>query len=126
MSIARFAPLLLLAVPAALAAQSMPVATFLAKANVLERKGPLAMFSGDLKLLLGQVKGDFAQIRQERLSAKAGGKPAPFCPPDVGVKLSNRDIMAAMQAVPQPDRARTDTRAALRAMLIRRYPCPKT
>lgn len=39
MSIIRFAPLLLLAVPAAAQAQTMPVATFLAKANALQRKG---------------------------------------------------------------------------------------
>ena len=105
------------------AAPRLNVATFLARAQALERKGPLAIFSGDLKLLTNQVKADFAEIRQERLAAKAAGKPTGFCPPEKGVKLSDKDIMAAMQAVPVADRARTDTKSALRVLLVRRYPC---
>lgn len=104
-------------------AQAMPVATFLTKAEALKKKGPLAMFSGDLKLLMKQIKADAASIRSERLAAKAAGRPTAFCPPDAGAKLTDKDILAAMQAVPAPSRGSTDTRAALRAFMARRYPC---
>ncbi|MEO7635226.1 MAG: hypothetical protein ABIS38_06225 [Sphingomicrobium sp.] len=105
------------------AATAMPVATFLTKAEALKKKGPLALFSGDLKLLTNQVKADAGKIREERLAAKAAGKPTAFCPPEGGSKLTDKDILAAMQGVPAADRARTDSRLALRNFLARRYPC---
>ena len=105
------------------AAGAMPVQTFVSKATALKSKGPLALFSGDLKLLTAQVKSDFAQLRSERLAAKAAGRPPAFCPPGGGVKLSDTDVMNAMQAIPPADRARTDTRDALRLYMARRFPC---
>jgi hypothetical protein len=39
------------------------------------------------------------------------------------VKLSDRDIMGAMQAVPAAQRATTTTKQALRAYFVRRFPC---
>jgi len=101
---------------------AMPVSTFLQKAERLEKKGPLALFSGDLKLLTNQIKADFAALRSERLGTKAAGKPTAWCPPEK-VSLTDKDVMAAMRAVSPSARAQTDTRGALRAMLIRRYPC---
>lgn len=113
--------LFLIAVPLT-AAPAMPVSAFLEKADRLEKKGPLALFSGDLKFLMNQVKGDFASLRAERLAAKSAGRPA-WCPPEK-VALNDKDVMAAMRAVPTAERARTDTRGALRAMLVRKFPCP--
>lgn len=101
---------------------AMPVSTFIDKAERLERKGPLALFSGDLKLLTKQVKADFGSLRSERLAAKAAGRATAWCPPEK-VAMSDKDVMAAMRAVPPSARTQTDTRAALRAMLVRRYPC---
>lgn len=102
---------------------AMTVAVFIAKADSLKKKGPLALFSGDLKLLTNQIKADGASIRAERLAAKAAGKPTAFCPPEAGVKLSDKDVMQAMQAVPGAERGRTTTRAAMRAFMARRFPC---
>ena len=106
------------------AAAAMPVSTFLTKAEALQKKGALAMFSGDLKLLTRQVKADAAQIRAERLAARAAGKRTAFCPPEAGTKLTDKDVLTAMQAVPAAERARTTTKEALRAFLVRRHPCP--
>ena len=114
--------LALVAAPMA-AASAMPVSTFLAKAESLKKKGPLALFSGDLKLLSKQFKADAAQIRSERLAAKAAGRPTAFCPPEAGVKMTDQDVLEAMQAVPPPQRATTSTRSALKAYLARRHPC---
>ena len=109
---------------APVAAAAMPVSTFLAKADKLQKKGPLAMFSGDLKLLMGQIKTDAAQLRAENKAAEAAGKPKAYCTAPGGVKLSNRDILSAMNAVPPAQRARTSTKDALRAYFARRFPCP--
>lgn len=106
------------------AASAMSVSTFLAKAEALKRKGALALFSGDLKLLTKQVKADAAQIRAERLAAEAAGRRGAFCPLAAGVKLTDNDVLEAMQAVPPALRASTDTRVALRAYLAKRHPCP--
>lgn len=105
-------------------ASAMPVTTFLAKAEALKKKGPLALFSSDLKALTREVKADAAQIRAERLAAEAAGRRGAFCPPAAGVKLTDNDVLEAMQAVPPALRARTDTKDALRAYLARRHPCP--
>jgi hypothetical protein len=113
----------LLIVPAA--APAMPVQTFLAKANALKSRGPLALFSGDLKLLTNQIKADFAQLRSERLAAQAAHRPTAFCPPAPGVKLTDKDILGAMQAIPAASRPVTDTRDVLRAYMAQRFPCPR-
>ena len=112
----------LLAVAPLSALSAMPVSTFLQKAERLEKKGPLALFSGDLKLLTNQIKADFAALRSERIATKAAGKPTAWCPPEK-VSMTDKDVMGAMRSVPPAARAQTDTRAALRAMLVRRYPC---
>lgn len=110
------------AVPLASAA-AMPVETFLAKADALEKKGAMALFSSDLKLLERQIKSDAADLRAANKAAVAGGRPKAYCTPAAGVKLTNRDILGAMRAVPPPQRAATSTRDALRSYFARRFPC---
>ena len=114
----------MLATASAANAQTMNVQIFLQKAEGLQKKGPMALFSSDLKLLTNQAKADFGAIRQERLAAKAAGQPMAFCPPAAGAKLTDKDIVGAMRAVPPAQRAGTSTRDALKAMMVRRYPCP--
>ena len=110
-----------LLVPAA--ASAMPVSTFIAKAEALKAKGPLALFSGDLKLLSSEVKADSVALRGENLAADKAGRRKAYCTPKAGVALSQNDIMAAMQAVPPPQRASTPTKDAMRTYLARRFPC---
>jgi hypothetical protein len=111
----------LLAAPAA--ASAMPVETFLAKAAALEKKGALAMFSGDLKLLMNQVKQDAAGLRAANQAAEKAGRPKAYCAPPA-VKMTDRDIMGAMRAVPAAERPGTTTREALRRYMAKRFPCP--
>jgi hypothetical protein len=122
MIIRMLAALALIAVPAA--ASAMPVSTFLAKAEALKKKGPLALFSGDLKLLTGQVKKDAAALGAENKASAAANRPKAYCTPASGAAMGQKEVLEAMQAVPAPERATTDTKAALRAWLARRYPCP--
>lgn len=101
----------------------MTVATFMGKAEALKKKGPLALLSSDMKLLTNQIQSDGAALRAERLAAESAGKSKPFCPPAEGVKLSDKEVMQAMQAVPTAERSRTTTRSAMRAYMARRFPC---
>ena len=102
----------------------MPVATFLTKANALKSKGPLALFSSDLKLLTNQIKADSVELRGENQAAARAGRRKAYCTPPGGVALSQTDIMQAMQSVPPAQRNTVQTKDALRAFLARRYPCP--
>jgi hypothetical protein len=116
--------LALVAMPLA-AAPAMPVSTFLTKADALQKKGPLAAFSGDLKLLMNQIKRDAGELRADNKALEAAGKTKAYCAPAGGVKLSNRDILQAMNEVPAAQRPTIQTKAALRAYFARRWPCPK-
>lgn len=124
MTFRMFVALALVAIPGA--ASAMSVSTFLAKAEALKAKGPLALFSSDLKLLMRQVKADAAALAAENKAAEAARRPKAYCTPAVGVTMNEKDVLAAMQAVPASERPTTDTKAALRAHLTRRYPCPNS
>ena len=115
----------LVALATPVAAPAMPVATFLGKAEGLKKKGPLALFSGDLKLLTNEIKANSLQLRAENQAAVKAGRPKTYCTPGTGVSLTDKDILAAMQAVPPQQRASTSTKDAMRAYLARRFPCPR-
>lgn len=122
MTFRMFAALALVVIPGA--ASAMPVSTFLAKAEALKAKGPLALFSGDLKLLMRQVKADAAALAAENKAAAAARRPKAYCTPASGVKMDEKDVLEAMQAVPASQRSATDSREALRGWLAKTYPCP--
>lgn len=105
------------------AASAMPVESFLTKADALMKKGAMAVFSRDIKLLMNQVKKDAAELKAANQAAAAAGKPKAYCTPPSGAKLGNREILAAMRAVPPAQRATTSSKDALKAHLARRYPC---
>lgn len=105
-------------------ASAMPVSTFLAKAEALKSKGPLALLSSDYKVLKNEVRGSAAALREERLAAAKAGRKAAYCPTGNGLGLSVDEIMGAMRAVPAQQRGRTEVKDALRAHLAQRFPCP--
>ena len=115
--------LILVAVPLAAAnAQSMPVSTFLAKADVLEKKGPLALFSSDLSVLKREVGAAGKSLRDERLSLIGAGRKPAYCPPPKS-SLDSDELLAAMRTIPAAERPRINVRSALKALMIRKYPC---
>ena len=52
-------------------AQNMPVSTFLAKADALKAKGPLALFSSDIGVLKKEVEAAAVSYRGDRKAAIA-------------------------------------------------------
>jgi hypothetical protein len=103
-------------------ATAMPVSTFLQKTNALKAKGALAVFSGDINLLKRQVKQDGDQLKAENKALEAAGKRKHYCAPE-GSALTLKDLMAAVEAVPVSERARTSTKDAFRNYIARRHPC---
>ena len=123
MSFVRFAPLLLLALPAAVSAQSMNAEVFHQKAVALQKKGPLAVFSGDLKLVMNEGKASAGKARQLRLAAvKAGQKPR-YCPPEGSKGIDSDEYMKGLSAIPAAERAKIDMTEATTRILARKFPC---
>ena len=104
-------------------AQSMPLETFVQKGNALKKKGPLALFSGDLKLLQQEMGRTANALRAERLAAAKAGKTPAYCPPDSGVKLDAKDILTSFNAIPAAQRARMTSKDGFRQYMARKFPC---
>lgn len=104
------------------AAQSMRADIFLQKAESLKKKGPLALLSGDMGKLKGEIQGSAAQLRSERLAAvKVGQKPS-YCPPEKG-GLGVEEIMTHFHSIPASERSRINTKEALKRLMVKKYPC---
>lgn len=106
------------------AANAMDVATFLNKADVLEKKGMRALFSSDFKLLKGEVERASAALRAERLVAEKAGRKGAYCPTKKS-GLSTRELLASFRTIPVARRPGIQVKDALIALLARKYPCPR-
>jgi hypothetical protein len=104
------------------AANAMDVATFLAKADSLQKKGMMALMSSDYKLLKGEIVAQSQGLRSERLAAQRAGRKAAYCPP-ADSDLGSGEILAAFRTIPAAQRSRVQVKDALRALLARKYPC---
>jgi hypothetical protein len=104
------------------AAQAMDVATFLAKADALQKKGMMALMSSDYKLLKNEIVAQSQVLRQERLAAQRAGRKPAYCPPEK-TGLKSDEILAAFRSIPAAQRPKIDVKDALRALLARKYPC---
>ena len=116
-----FAAALLALVPLG-AAQAMDVATFLTKAEALQKKGVMALMSSDYKLLKREIETHAVTLRAEREAAVRARRKAAFCPPGK-VSLNSGEIVSAFRTVPAAQRPRVEVKDALRALLARKYPC---
>jgi len=106
---------------AAPAQAAMTVAEFIAKANSLSAKGPMAIFSSDLGLLKREMTGVAQQLKAEGERRRAAGLPPRACPPK-GAKMGPSELMAAMNAIPPADRGISLKDGFVRAMSTR-FPC---
>lgn len=104
------------------AAQAMDVATFLIKADALQKKGMMALMSSDYKLLKREIETEAAALRAERLAAEKARRKAAYCPP-ARQSLTSNEILAAFRTIPTAQRPRIQVKDALRALMARKYPC---
>lgn len=82
---------ILLATP--VGASAMDVATFLSKAEALQKKGAMALFSSDIGLLKKEFMTAGKQLRAEQVAAKAAGRRPAMCLPPKASMNSN-ELMA--------------------------------
>lgn len=110
-------------VPASASAQSMSAETFFQKAQALQRKGMMAMFSSDVKKLMKEAKAAGEAARAQRLAAlKAGLKPR-YCPPKGAQRMGSDEFMQRMAAMARADRLRIDMTEAMIRIQIIKFPC---
>lgn len=113
---------LLIAAPTAAHAQNMTVADFMARADALKKKGPMALFSGDIGKLKGEIQNSAKQLRTERLAAQKAGRKPLFCPPEKG-SLNSDELMTHFQSIPPAQRG-MNVKTGLAGLMRKKYPCP--
>jgi hypothetical protein len=121
LKIKLFAAALLAAVPLS-AASAMDVATFLGKADALQKKGMLALMSSDYKLLKREIEVNGEALRAERLAAERAKRKPAYCPP-AKQSLTSGELLTAFRSIPVAQRPRIQVKDALRALMARKYPC---
>jgi hypothetical protein len=117
------AALLLTAAPlSALQAQAMPVSNFLAKAEALKKKGPMALFSSDIGLLKKEIQNSAKALRAEQIAAQKAGRKPPVCMPAKAAVNSN-ELLAHFNSIPAAQRSMS-VQAGFAGLIRKKYPCP--
>jgi hypothetical protein len=99
----------------------MPVATFLAKADALEKRGAMALFSSDLKLLKSEIVASGKALRREtEADRRDGRRPAACLPERAGT--DSKELIAYLRSLPPAQRS-MPIKAAFAGLMARKYPC---
>ena len=109
---------------AASPAMAMPAATFLAKADALKAKGPMALFSSDLGSLKTELNRAFAELKTERLARVAQHKPPRSCPSPKS-SMTSDELIKSMHAIPAAELATMQVKDAVIRVLEQKYPCSR-
>lgn len=99
----------------------MTISSFLAKADALQAKGPLAALSSDLAVLRNEVNGAAQAYRVQLRNETVQGRPS-SCPPP-RAPFTSRDVLAQMQTYPSSLRPRTTVAMAVADLFRKSYPC---
>ena len=102
------------------AAHAMTVAEFLGKADALQARGVMAMFSSDIALLKTEIISASTAYRAD----VDAGRPPRSCPPPKGtVKTSSDELLTAFRTVPAAERTKLSVRVAFASYMVKRFPC---
>ena len=113
---------LLLLVPAtALRAQSMPVATFLAKADALKKRGPFALLSSDYGKLKAEVNNSAKALGAEQSAARKAGRQPATCMPN-NISIATDELLNHFRSLPRAQQG-GNVKSALLSFLNKKYPC---
>jgi hypothetical protein len=113
---------------ALLAAAQLPmsVGEFLAKADGLQHKGMLAMFSSDLGLLKAQARQDLNAFADALVAAEHAHRPLPACPPKEGnnfkFTIDSSELLQYYRSIPVQQRSMS-SKDAFAAFMARKFPC---
>ena len=110
-------------VPAMASAQSMSAETFFQKAQALQRKGMMAMFSSDVKKLMKEAKAAGETARSQRLAALQAKLKPRYCPPPGSQRIGSDEFMQRLAALPRAERLRIDMTEAMIRIMVAKFPC---
>ncbi len=112
-----------LVIPAAASAELMNAEAFYQRATGLQRKGMMAIFSKDVKVLMaeGKAAGEAAN-RQRQATLRTGGKPR-YCPPGGPRKMGSDEFMRRLGIIPRSQRVAIDMAEAMNRILAVKFPC---
>ena len=103
------------------AAGDMSVGAFLAKADALKAKGPMALFSSDIGLLKAEAQAAGMAYKVQLDTERKAGHPS-SCPPK-GTRVDSDMLMAQMRAYPAGTRSRITVKTAMVDMFRAKFPC---
>ena len=109
--------------PAMASAQSMNAQRFYDRANQLQKKGMMAMFSRDVKLLIKEATAAGESARAQRLAALKTGITPRYCPPKGAQRMGSEEFMERLGALPRAERLRIDMTEAMIRIQIIKFPC---
>lgn len=114
---------LIFVAPATAALGDMNVATFLAKADKLEKRGVAALLSSDLQKLKREVEAS-AEAYTARIKAdEAAGRAPHSCPPKGKKSLSSDQFLTHLRSYPAARRSSTTIKVAFADLMKKRFPC---
>lgn len=116
------AALLLIFPTTALRAQAMPVATFLAKAEALQKRGPFALLSSDYGRLKAEVNNSAKALGAEQSAARKVGRSPATCMPG-NISIGTDEFLNHLRSIPRAQRGMS-VKAALLSFVNKKYPCP--
>jgi hypothetical protein len=103
----------------------MNAEAFYERGSALARRGPLALFSSDLKPLMAEGSAAGEKARAQRLAALKSGRKPRYCPPSDVRGMDSREFLQRLGAIPAAERARIDMTEATTRILAGKYPCPR-
>ena len=114
--------LLAIAAPTAAAPGDMTLATFLAKAAALKKRGALALLSSDFSLLKSEVEASNAAYIASLQADRAATRAPHSCPPQ-RAGMSSDELLAHFESYPAAQRARITVRQGFFDLMRQRFPC---
>jgi len=106
----------------ALRAQSMPVATFLTKADALKKRGPFALLSSDYGKLKAEVNNSAKTLGAEQSAARKAKRQPATCMPS-NISIGTDELLNHFRSLPRAQQGGS-VKAALLSFINRKYPCP--
>ena len=96
---------------------------FLTRAEALRAKGPMALFSSDLKHLQAMVEDNGDIIHDDLVAARAARAMPQYCPPTGHEYIGARELIEGLRAMPRGEREQIDLQTAMRKILAQLHPC---
>lgn len=107
----------------AMAPGDMSVATFLARASLIERLGPLAIATPEAQYLKGEVVAAGKRYKARIDAERKAGRKTTSCPPESG-SLTPDQWLAHLRSYPPQSRKSISVYSAFDGLMRKRYPCP--